>query len=1765
MDSYSLLLERIRAPQPSIQRFAVISVFEKLRSDGPDSDAARTALSHCLRSKAAPVVDQTVREVCRIVKGGKMRVSQGLLELQAALEGCDDPRFVDVFVKGIGFLCRFGFRNDLSWRFESVEGHPFVKVLSSQAEAQAELVQQVLLFISQNMSMGFARISEFLRPFLMFSVLRIPFSVSSSSFVKQLISSMASVSCSFPLEGMLIIKLLAGCLKYFPRNNPEELKYLICSTEYLVDASMVILKQAVATKMPTDELQVCGVELLETLLSFCTELHKPCGGIEPVTELSRRLLLVQKELGLQYLPAFVSVATSLSLILTQAEFEHEQFSVLKLSIFMLKWKSDNEHIMGRATCCLNEELLFIFPVINLLSSPSKSVKAAAIDLLSDLERLLADFAIAPKKVPVTPVGLPTVSKPESITFRLLHHLWSKDQSSLSNSYFLKLVCNGMSESECKRRHGEQNSWVSQLREYSLMIAGRQKSALISQCQENLLTGMPLLLCAIISVLVVHPTLANSAVDSLAAIGIMDPKMGVPLLLSVLFYNKIFCHSGSKSHAILLKLLGMLPSLASHSVMVPLIVQTILPMLHKDARQVLYATAVRLLSKTWEVTDRVFGSLQGILQPLAFSEFVSERNICMSMAASVRDVCKQNPDRGVDLILTVSACIESQDPTIKAFGFESIGHLCEADVVDFYTAWDVIAKHVVDYSVHPNVAYGLCNLLRWGAMDAEAYSEASKSVMQILWEIGTSRYTGSGTTWIKARTSAFESLTHYEVEHIRKGIPDFHRRSIESLISEDNLEVLRAMESLEVKIITFEHITRRRLVKEKRVMVNKVEKLLDVFPQVMFSSGKSRDARELPGAALLSIAFNPKDMRGQGTSKEFLKLHVSYENALMEMAESLQLSRNILLALLSLQSWKPFMHHWMRSVITFPDAKVLPNVSNKGSKAADDILKSMCRIAEESIPRSAENIALAIGALCMILPPSAHAVTSTASKFLLKWLFQYEHEHRQWSAAISLGLISSCLHATDSRHKFVIITGLLEVASNSKSILVKGACGVGLGFTCQDLLTRVEAGDVSNLEEAGEITEATLLGNIVQLLCSMICQLCPSSFDSLQSLCKSFPLGTDDICTEETVDLYSNNDNNMEEDIWGVAALVLGLANSIVAMYRVGAHDAVLKIKDMLISWIPQINSSYQDTSIHYKKPEIPLSVGSCLALPTVVAFCHRTELMDDELDPLVDGYRALISELLTVKKSGTYHQSLLMASCIGAGNLLSCILNEGVHSMKADDVKSLLELIRNTYTKPYPPAVHLGGMLGVVNALGAGAGTLTHTYPQRSSLQTDHEAKDSSYVRGPVLSSLVCEPLCTSLMQEMFLVAQDSKDRQIQRYAAWALSFLRHRWWSKESHTVNASRNNPIESKPISHSFAEDSTVWQLCLWLMDLNASEMGTITHVNTVATILRCLSQAPRLPSLDWGAIVRRCMKYEDQVSSVLNPNIVLKKGALREECIRFSLAHANQVSPLLFFVDELSDISRFRMLELNLQSFLLRHLADAIKIFSGSRLEKLFDDIVDYFSSSTSYQSYNPDQKSLLRTSFWSGLYHSLGESSTEVPEYISNMEKCMELLFCLLPASPCEDGLVEKQASSENEWSEAVRCLGKAPKDWLMDILQVPEMNLVRGSHFAKGVKKIFAKAKLVLTGSMPVTELRMLKPHMLNTESDGIWCALVEVVAALQCAEGSIKRQWLLDAVEISCITKYPSTVFMHNLGWQLHWAGHCGLKTLKDSTQLSHVDLTHS
>lgn len=97
-----------------------------------------------------------------------------------------------------------------------------LQVLSCRPEVQTELVLQVLLFMAQNKQLGMVAVCEFLRPFLNYFILRIPVSDSSSSlFARHIISSMASLCCSYPLEAMPVFKLLMECIKFLPCKNSE--------------------------------------------------------------------------------------------------------------------------------------------------------------------------------------------------------------------------------------------------------------------------------------------------------------------------------------------------------------------------------------------------------------------------------------------------------------------------------------------------------------------------------------------------------------------------------------------------------------------------------------------------------------------------------------------------------------------------------------------------------------------------------------------------------------------------------------------------------------------------------------------------------------------------------------------------------------------------------------------------------------------------------------------------------------------------------------------------------------------------------------------------------------------------------------------------------------------------------------------------------------------------------------------------------------------------------------------------------------------------------------------------------------------------------------------------------------------------------------------------------------------------------------------------------------------------------------------------------
>lgn len=98
-----------------------------------------------------------------------------------------------------------------------------------------------------------------------------------------------------------------------------------------------------------------------------------------------------------------------------------------------------------------------------------------------------------------------------------------------------------------------------------------------------------------------------------------------------------------------------------------------------------------------------------------------------------------------------------------------------------------------------------------------------------------------------------------------------------------------------------------------------------------------------------------------------------------------------------------------------------------------------------------------------------------------------------------------------------------------------------------------------------------------------------------------------------------------------------------------------------------------------------------------------------------------------------------------------------------------------------------------------------------------------------------------SLIQDIFLVAQNSDDHQLQPYAAWAISFFRHYLrFTNVRNEENNSQCDIVGSKFVSSNFSDNSLVMKLSLWLSNHNFSGVCFIwsqVHLNSRACFVCC----------------------------------------------------------------------------------------------------------------------------------------------------------------------------------------------------------------------------------------------------------------------------------------------------------------------------------------
>ncbi|CAM6092766.1 unnamed protein product [Calypogeia fissa] len=1463
------------------------------------------------------------------------------------------------------------------------------------------------------------------------------------------------------------------------------------------------------------------------------------------------------------------------------------------------------------------QLVWVFPALHVMSYPSVAVKGSAMRLLQVVERAVAATAagglwkdekqnvkgFATRNGGGFAMSLDSLEESTSCcwggrhlsvaVWRLLQSMWSTEVISENWVSVMK--------ADYGRKGTAGERWLRSLTAY--LNKYNQHPRMVNPTSQSLGLNKDLLvsLCTLVTVCLLTPSakITLTAAEALASIAKVEPIWGMSFLPVVLFCVRFRGKlEGLDASEVQLGLLKVFPALAGHSATLPLVLQALQPMLDSKTDSVysaVQATGIRLLCRTWELSDRAFPHLQKMLRPGDINEAILQTDLAQSRAACVRDVSRKDPDRGVDLVLSVQACIESKDSVVVSLGLQSLALLCKEDLIDFYTAWLVISKLFPLLPSHPLVLESLCMLLRYGALDAAAHPDAAVGVLDILWKAAALQETREADdAYSGARAMAFEGLSFYEVDDLEVLCPDEKRHEVELLRSETSDLVLPFLEDLLIKALGHEHSVRQRGQKEVKVIVSKLGKLLKAFPGALNTTGFVKSSgkvvtsiSDFPGATLLCLSLPAPEKTERVSKVEYQRQvkvwQTNYEKIFLEVADQLHFGRNLVVAMLSLQSWCSFVSRWLDAIFTRYETDS-PNLGRnenllKAAKYLSQIMKKSC---EDGIPRVAESATLALAALCKVMPTQAHGVAQDISMFLEKRLLQEGHEYMQWSATLALGVVATCLHETDWSRKHNIVQLLLKHAGTSDRGIVRGACGLALGIISQSLLRQE-----SSFQSAGTARkrEVELLVQIILSLVQLTSEASPKAAPALGKFLGL--LRTEVIANERvTTSPLPQAGPRLEEDsFWAVVGLVWGLGSSVTGLYQLHCATLVSALTDLMISWVSGYSDEHNDSTHGKKKWDVLdffLAAGACLALSTCLEVSARLELLTQGVTVLLENAISLITNAVDPgNSSGMEHwkSSLICSLYVGSGNLLASVLQDGAQSIPLQLVQKILgHMEAGVESSDHNGWGQLGALIGIANSLGAGAvllmpGNLGPNLAELHMLaRVQVGGTEQSSISRPLLHEATCEDYVSTIIKKILGVVRNEQDSHLKGYAGWSLAFVHNGFFGggevegKEEERVKDDKVSPNQAKlsfkqsgyhmRSLQDYPDESPLKQLCTMLMNHEQMDM--------VASVLRCLEKAPRLPALDWGGIVRREMRQNRpslkglaEVPQLGTPPIVREpkfsaaQEEVRQHCVLFALAHAEQIPALASFLDELCELSRLGTLEASIRNLLMRNIFNLQLIFSPLRLKQLLKDVQEYALNPTGLAGFlledkveADSQRSSFRVSLWNGLALFFEDYNSGQPEesdsVVSFMENCMMVLISLLPSSiwrndanRAEDDVHEANQVAE-EWSVAITTLAKTSKSWLIQALEV-QVSKAPGAQerFDSCSRAVFARSQLFGNGCLSITELKICRRWILSHRPSDVRTLLVELVWAVKDANLEDRREWLLDSLDTAFISPFPTTAIV--------------------------------
>ncbi|KAL3139450.1 hypothetical protein ABBQ38_003780 [Trebouxia sp. C0009 RCD-2024] len=1143
---------------------------------------------------------------------------------------------------------------------------------------------------------------------------------------------------------------------------------------------------------------------------------------------------------------------------------------------------------------------------------------------------------------------------------------------------------------------------------------------------------------------VQAAAAESCADAVLAIPLIGISL-LPLLLHKLQLSVAISQQGAMTQAqqsqhagVLMALLRAIPCMAMHQTALPFVQRALMPFSQPGAPELVLALGLKLHTQLWMTTGRGFNSLLGGLSGFPHAHPHAGDMLRTVRGACLRDVCRHDSSRGVELVRAIQECVEDPYEAVAALGLQAIALLCEDDVLEFYAAWRVVHRAFPKVPSQELVAVQWVGMLKHGVLDADANPDKAAVIIDMLW-------TSTVHPSPQVRAAAYQTLAAYPMdllETLQALRPGHHY--VQLLTAERDSRGRAECEALVGKALSHEHMRRRRYIggSSKPAGVRGTPhqgedpaspefQLTQALPKLLLQQAEQAGRRSSAGVILLLWGPPPPSQHPLPGSEKALAaqqaasayLHTFHQ--VLEMPCALGSSQHAL----ALHTWGRFLARWLAAAKA---SQGRAKGAQGGLVQAGDNLWAVIKGAiDSSSPGAAENAAVAAAALAGVLPPGSHGLVTDVVQKLRAGMGSRSAALVK-ACTLALGPASAHLHPTDAQTRQEVVDRLLTLMASHSSTSLRAVCAESLGLFV--------ASSTESKTLSGADAQAAAV-RIAEGLLRMLCTLCSAAVAPVGKLVQSVP----DLLHKDCLAGVQS----------GLAHTAVGMPASAAASFA----DALLHMAQAVTNGIMHKHSAAGSGDRQQQAgaslagltaAEDALLAGCCLVQ---AAACHHlaAEQQQQQYQPTSEPHLLQqqqqqqqfqpTSEPHHQQQQQQQQQAERASSAAAAAVLLRTALSQLRGILAASKHGKLTGTAASSLGSVINSA--LTAQLSETRAppsTAAAAGQSTQASAQHAQHGVSVDLNDSDLkggfsdllAAGEQVGKLpgaalgkqgVARGLSTLLggcvgphgnpagsallgrsgwsketdlaLQALVQMSLHDTNPRVATAASWGLAAACHACRHRNSaSTAVAGTNTAVAAQMRGLAgLPEDGAMTSLVQIV--LTGQNHVLQTSVTTMAAVMRCLAHAPRLPPLDWGSPCQRLLNLAASTQAAEHPDSISEQEAadsadttadstsdLGTACLLLTLKHGGVASlGLGGLLDQLMTQHWFSQLPAQLQQMLLTGLPEVLQALSSHRSAAVLSTLS---TLSTLSLSSNRQHAGQLSVAAWTGLarlMHSVQDSNS----------------------------------------------------------------------------------------------------------------------------------------------------------------------------------------